>query len=89
MTSVAAMNLTGSAKAGIRELGISKGQALAVIQRLTDSEFSKPMPSTRNPGTWQDVYKTSFLATGLYVKFSHNEELGEYVVVSFKEDESA
>jgi hypothetical protein len=85
MVTVDAMNLTSSAQSGIRNLGISNEQALAIVQGVCDGEFHKTMDSTKFPGHWQDVYCPWFLATKLYVKFGWHELLGEYNVISFKE----
>lgn len=85
MVSVDTMNLTLSAQGGIRDLGISKEQALEVIRQLAGVDFHKSMDSEKMPGCWQDVYRPWFLATQLYVKIGRNDVLAEYVVISFKE----
>jgi Motility quorum-sensing regulator, toxin of MqsA len=89
MTCVDAMNLTVTAQADIRGLGISNDQALAVVQRLTDGDFHKTMESVKRPGTFQDVYFPWFLHTRLYVKFGRIGVAGEFTVISFKENTSA
>jgi motility quorum-sensing regulator / GCU-specific mRNA interferase toxin len=88
MVSVDAMNLTFTAQGDIRRLGISKEQALEVVQRIAAEEFHKSMESEKRPGCWQDVYFPWFLGMKLYVKFGRDEPDGEYTVISFKENTS-
>ena len=87
MVSLDAMNLTPSAQAGIRALGISNAQALKVVQSLTAAVFNKTMPSEKRPGCMQDVYFPVHMGTELYVKFGDGGPFGEYVTLSFKEND--
>lgn len=82
MTTVPEMNLTVSAKIGIRAVGMAQADALAVVQRLTRKNFYKSMTTHADHRVWQDVYHRQWNGTALYIKF---QQAGEYFVVSFKE----
>ena len=82
MATVPDMNLTLSAKTGIRAAGMAQGDALAVVQALKRQDFYKSMTTHADHRTWQDVYHGEFKGIALYVKF---QQAGEYFVVSFKE----
>lgn len=53
-----------------------------MVQALTVRLFYKSMTSDRNNRVWQDVYHTSWEDTGLYVKFTTDED--GYVLLSLK-----
>ena len=82
MSSVEAMNLTESARIGIRTAGMTKGEALEVVLKLGRKDFYKSMTTHANHRVWQDVYHAEWREKLLYVKF---QQAGEYFVVSFKE----
>ncbi len=82
MTTVAEMNLTLSAKTGIRALGLSQAEALKVIQGLTRRDFYKSMTTHADHRVWQDVYHGQWQDIALYIKF---QRCGDYFVISFKE----
>ncbi len=82
MSSVEAMNLTSSAKTGIRTAGMTATDALTVIWKLTRSNFYKSMTTHQNHRIWQDVYHAEWRGKSFYIKF---QQVGEYFVVSFKE----
>ena len=82
MTTVQQMNLTVSARTGIRAVGMAQADALAVVQRLTRKDFYKSMTTHADHRVWQDVYQGRWSGTALYIKF---QWAGEYFVVSFKE----
>lgn len=82
MTTVATMNLTGSARVGIRGIGMSQTDALAVIKALGSSNFYKSMTTHADHRDWQDVYHSEWNGIALYIKFQRD---GDYFVVSFKE----
>ena len=79
------MNLTLSASRCIRALDMTEEDALAVVQAIEPRHFYKAMTSHRDRKVWHDVYKPQWNGVSLYVKFTVAEE---YVVISFKEDES-
>ena len=82
MMTVQAMNLTVTARTGIREVGMAQADALTVVQRLTRKNFYKSMTTHADHRTWQDVYHGQWNDGALYIKF---QRAGEYFVVSFKE----
>lgn len=82
MTTVQDMNLTLSARTGIRAVGMAQVDALAVVQALTHKNFYKSMTTHADHRTWQDVYHGQWNDGALYIKF---QRAGEYFVVSFKE----
>jgi len=80
--SVPDMNLTVSARTGIRAAGMSHVDALAVVQTLARKYFYKSMTTHADHRAWQDVYHGQWNGVSLYIKF---QWVGEYFVVSFKE----
>lgn len=82
MQSVPDMNLTVSARTGIRAAGMGQTDALAVVQMLTRKHFYKCMTTHADHRVWQDVYHGQWSGVSLYIKF---QRAGEYFVVSFKE----
>lgn len=82
MREVQDMNLTVSARSGIRGLGMSQVDALAVVHALRRTDFYKSMTTTGNHQVWQDVYHGQWRDSALYVKF---QRAAEYFVISFKE----
>lgn len=82
MQSVPDMNLTFSARTGIREAGMGQVDALAVVQALVRKDFYKSMTTHADHRVWQDVYRCQWGGLSLYIKF---QRVGEFFVVSFKE----
>jgi len=82
MNTLDAMNLTLSARAGIRAAGMAQADALTVVQGLTAVAFYKSMTSNADHRVWQDVYHAEWEGVALYIKF---QQAGEYFVISFKE----
>lgn len=82
MTMVHEMNLTVSARTGIRAVGMAQADALAVVQGMTHKDFYKSMTIHADHRVWQDVYHGQWNGTALYIKFQRADE---YFVVSFKE----
>lgn len=82
MNRVDNMNLTESARIGIRTAGMTKGEALEVVRELGRKDFYKSMTTHADHRVWQDVYHAEWREKLLYVKF---QQAGEYFVVSFKE----
>jgi len=82
MTIPDAMNLTLSARAGMRAVGMAQVDALAVVQGLTVVDFYKSMTTHADHRVWQDVYHAEWQGIALYIKF---QLAGEYFVISFKE----
>ena len=82
MTTVQEMNLTVSARTGIRAVGMAQVDALTVVQALSRRDFYKSMTTHADHRVWQDVYHGRWNSAALYIKF---QRAGEYFVVSFKE----
>lgn len=59
MTCVENMNLTMSAQQGIRVAGITRNEALAVINQLSVINFYKSMTTYQSHRVWQDVYRAN------------------------------
>ena len=82
MRSVPGMNLTLSARNGVRAAGMSQMDALTLVHSLKRKDFYKSMTTLADHKVWQDVYHGQWNGLGLYVKF---QRAGEYFVISFKE----
>lgn len=81
--SVDKLNMTFSAMQGQYELGFSDQDVVDAIWALTDADFYKSMPPEHAGfSAWQDVYKSVFKRTELYIKFQIDKR-GE-VIISFK-----
>lgn len=82
MTTPEAMNLTLSARTGIRSIGMAQANAVEVVQSLTAAAFFKSMTTSADHRVWQDVYHAEWQGVALNIKF---QQAGEYFVISFKE----
>ena len=82
MTCVENMNLTMTAQQGIRFAGMTRSEALEVINQLSAADFYKSMTTHQSNRVWQDVYHAKWREKLIYVKF---QQADEYFVVSFKE----
>lgn len=82
MATVREMNLTFTAKAGIRAAGMAQAEALGIVQGLTRKNFYKSMTTHADHRIWQDAYHGRWNGIALYIKF---QRAGEYFVISFKE----
>jgi len=82
MANIEAMNLTMTARHGIKAAGMSLEDVLAVIKRLSMKNFYKAMTVHADSRVWQDVYHAEWRGKALYIKFQQHEE---YFIVSFKE----
>ena len=74
---------TGSSITGIAELGMSVQDAIDCIDNLDTKDFYKTMPSTKDPGHFQDVYRGKYWNEEIYIKFTGYD--CRPVVISFKE----
>lgn len=79
---VEAMNLTMTARHGIKAAGMSLGDAVATVQKLSLGNFYKSMTVYADNRVWQDVYHAEWKGKTLYIKFQKHDE---YFIVSFKE----
>jgi len=82
MNTLDAMNLTLSARVGIRAAGMAQADAMAVVQGLAAVDFYKSMTTNTDHRVWQDVYHAEWEGVALYIKF---QQAGEYFLISFKE----
>lgn len=79
------LNMTATAMSDQYMLGFSDQDVVDAIQKLTSNDFYKTMPPIKiGFSAWQDVYKTNFKSTNLYIKFQIGSR-GE-TIVSFKKD---
>ena len=79
----ASLRMTKTSQDGAFALGISLGEVVELIQKLTREQFYKSMTSLADHRIWQDVYHVPWNDLVLYVKFT-TDALG-YLVISFKE----
>jgi motility quorum-sensing regulator/GCU-specific mRNA interferase toxin len=82
MANIEAMNLTMTARHGIKAAGMSLEDVLAVIKRLSMKNFYKAMTVHADSRVWQDVYHAEWRGKALYIKFQQHDD---YFIVSFKE----
>ena|SRR4028119_1862565 len=76
--------ITRSSRDGAQLLGLDELDVVACVGALTRADFYKSMPALNLPGTWQDVYRPTYLGQALYVKLQQRVN-GFAVVISFKE----
>lgn len=74
---------TGSSLVGIAALGMTIQDAVDCISLLDEDDFYKTMPSSNDPGHFQDVYHGKFWSEEIYIKFTGYKS--DPVVISFKE----
>ena len=67
------------------ELGFDADGIHEVIASMEQSHFYKSMTSKYNHKVWQDVYHVSFSDYLLYIKFTAEQEISEFRLLSFKE----
>src|ERR1051326_1908542 len=78
------LNVTGRALRDAFALGYGRQEIVEVIQAIKPGHFYKTMPSEKNPGLMQDVYRVSDGDLELYVKFT-SDVVTEFKLLSFKE----
>jgi motility quorum-sensing regulator/GCU-specific mRNA interferase toxin len=66
MTTVDDMNLTVTARFGIRQAGMAAADALAVVRGLTPANFYKSMTTHHDHTVWQDIYHAIWHGKMLY-----------------------
>ena len=79
--------MTGSARNGIRALGFSDEDVVAVVQSLSITKFYKSMTSLRDHKIWQDVYLYRYGRIEIYLKFTRDMDNEDYLLLSFKQSE--
>jgi hypothetical protein len=80
--------ITQHAAAGAASLYLDEGDIRDCIMALEGRHFFKSMPSWRQPGFGQDVYRCRYCGFAIYTKLQMSKG-GTAVVISFKRDESA
>ena len=80
--------ITGSARRGYTQLGMSDADVIDAIQLLETGQFHKTMPSDSNANVMQDVYYSEWKGDEIYVKFVQNEGSFFLTLLSFKENEN-
>jgi motility quorum-sensing regulator/GCU-specific mRNA interferase toxin len=78
------LNVTGTALRHAFALGYGRQEIVDVIQTIKAKHFYKTMPSEKNPGLMQDVYRVPHGDLELYVKFT-SDLVTEFKLLSFKE----
>lgn len=78
------LNRTFASKQGADDLGMNDEAVVVAIQALASTDFEKSMTSYADHRVWQDVYKPTYGATGLYVKFTI-DAARNLLLISFKE----
>ena len=73
---------TRTAREGAVALGFDLDGMLAVIQALTMADFHKSMTTHADIRVWQDVYRPTKAAGGVYLKLT---VIDDVLIVSFKE----
>jgi motility quorum-sensing regulator/GCU-specific mRNA interferase toxin len=76
-------NITLEAVQTASEVGFaSVSEIVGVVLELESADFHKTMPSDRQPGTFQDVYRKTINGIELYIKLRKSRDKG--IVISFK-----
>lgn len=85
-SSVDKLRMTRVARQGAVTLGMDDGDVVDAIQSITSTDFHKTMPSEKMPHLANfDVYRMTWKSMNIYAKF---QDIGGFMVVSFKRDES-
>ena len=77
--------ITRTALTSAAELGFDADGIHEVIASMEKSHFYKSMTSKYNHKVWQDVYHVPFSDYLLYIKFTAEQEISEFRLLSFKE----
>jgi len=83
-SNASALKVTGTALRDAFALGYGRQEIVDVIQTIKPGHFYKTMPSEKNPGLMQDVYRVPDGDLELYVKFT-SDLIAEFKLLSFKE----
>jgi motility quorum-sensing regulator/GCU-specific mRNA interferase toxin len=73
---------THAARAGASELGLTLSDMLNTVMAMTSADFYKSMTTYADHTLWQDVYRPTSQAVGVYLKLTVVDDL---LIVSFKE----
>ncbi len=86
-STVASLNVTGTALRTAFELGFGRAEIVSIIQAMLPNHFYKSMTSNADYRVWQDVYHVPSDAGMLYIKFTA-DALTSFLLLSFKENEN-
>jgi len=70
------------------EMGFSVHEACQEILKLESGHFYKSTTENLNHKVWQDVYKKKIKGSPVYIKFKLIDNLTQFLLTSFKPDES-
>ncbi len=66
-------------------LGFSRADMEEAVGTMEAKHFYKSMTSKRDHTVWQDVYHVPFRGLLLYIKFTKDNTIAEFRLLSFKE----
>ena len=78
-------SITTTALLSAQELGFEMEGIRGVVAAMKKDQFYKSMTSKYNHKVWQDVYHVPFSDYLLYIKFTAEQEISEFRLLSFKE----
>ena len=78
-------SITTTALMSAAEIGFDIDGICEVVSTMKRSQFYKSMTSKYNHKLWQDVYHVPFGKYLLYIKFTTEQEISEFRLLSFKE----
>ena len=82
LISAGKVRITFSALNGGAGLGFDPEEMVGVIMKLTPADFHKSMTTHADHKVWQDVYRPTTPAGGVYLKLTVTDDV---LIVSFKE----
>ena len=82
LISAGKVRMTFSALSGGAGLGFDPKEMVGVIMKLTPADFHKSMTTHSDHRIWQDVYRPTTSAGGVYLKLTVTDDV---LIVSFKE----
>jgi hypothetical protein len=82
-----AYRITENARVGAEFLYMDADDIIECVSDLTESDYEQTLASTKQPGTFQDVYKPRFHGYRIYLKLRVLNEI-TVIVISFKQNTS-
>ena len=77
--------VTGTALRTAFQIGYLKEDIYRVVATMKREQFYKSMTAYHDHTSWQDVYHVPFSDYLLYIKFTAEQEISEFRLLSFKE----
>jgi hypothetical protein len=77
--------ITTTALQSAAELGFTRADIQTVVSSMEKHHFYKSMTSKYNHGLWQDVYHVPTEQYLLYIKFTADNSICEFKMLSFKQ----